>query len=202
MSAPRGLATLLCHTINDLRSRLTLSSRLLSLDLTPTHLNLAVSDSTNTIAVPFGLLTRTPKPQADAKILASAFQYTKDDHNPMLQIHALVVNIPPLHAAPIFSYVDKILQIQGVLDDLKGVLLYSEAHVVKKLVPEQHELASAVRALPEGLDKARRGRFVEAMYPRIADINDRAHLHKDHARLAASEVLQTVLNELNKKEDK
>lgn len=202
MSTPRSLSTLLCQSLNHFRSQLTSNSRLLSLDPTPTHVSLAVSDPTNTTAIPFGLLARTPKPQADAKILASALQRAeKLEERHGLHIHALVVNVPPLRASRVFEYVRDLVQIQGFLDELKSVLLYSEAHVVKRMMLQQHDFTSALGVLPDKLETRRRKRFLEAMHPRTDDADSLMNRYEDGARLAASEVLQVVLDELNKDDE-
>lgn len=202
MSTPRSLSTLLCQSLTQFRSQLTPASRLLSLDPTPTHVNLAVSDPTNTTAIPFGVLTRTPKPQADAKILSSALQHAeKEDENNGLPIHALVVNVPPLHASHVFEYIRDLVQIQGFLDDLKSVLLYSEAHVVRRIMLEQHDFTSALRVLPHKMERRRRKRFQEAMHPHMAGADGLMNRYEGSARLAASEVLQVVLDELKRDDE-
>lgn len=211
-AAPLSAATrpplqqLLHRTLPSLRHSLTPTSRLAAIDVTPTHINLAISNPVRDTAFPFGLLTRTAKPSADARILASSFARAETFADPPhpLQVHALVVGLPPASepgADAVVSYVDQLLREDSLLPALKGVLFFSEAHALASALKGHHDFVHALESIPPRLESRKLKRFDAAMNPKVPSDQLQTGFHVS-ARIAATEILQAVLDELTRQDRK
>jgi hypothetical protein len=176
--------------------------RLAALDISPTHLSIAVSDRDRRQAAPFGVLARSGTVKDDARFLARAIAHANAaDPSGAFDIAALVVGAPPGVPAE-FEYVDGLLlhgtedaEIIAPFPDITGVLFYSEAEAVARAIAGAEDFARSLRLLPERLETRKFGRFATAMHPTVGAsevIDGRAV----RARISASELLQVVLDDL------
>lgn len=202
LRAPFAYNKLLCDSVGTLRSRLRPFSRVAGLDISRTHISVAISDRDRRRAAPFGILARSENPADDARSLARAITHVHTtDPRGSLDLAALVVGAPPGEQAA-FDYVEGLLQ-YGENDDevikpflsLEGILFYSEAETLKRAIADVEDFVDGVRSLPPRLETRKFGRFDRAMTPKI----DPSLLENDlaaRARISASEVLQSVLDDM------
>lgn len=198
--ASSAFSRLVQTSIAALRHHVTPTSRLVALDITPTHISLALSDRTQQQAVPFGILARTAKVSADAKILASAFsairQHAPEEDHQQLPIHALVVGVSPDRPDVSIDYTRELMHHQTFFPHLNAILFYSEAHALQHSIHAQRDLINALRLLPDDLETRKLKRFTAAMNPPTAkqqlldDVSSRA-------QLGPTDILQAVLRDLN-----
>lgn len=187
-------------------------SRIMALDVTSTHISLAVSDVTGEKAAPFGVLARTKSPTVDAKLLSKAFENVEKFDNSSLFVSALIISVPPSpqNAKLAISYAQDLVDARlgtsteeaqpgeicnSLFPNLQACLLFSEAHALLKAVRAHHDYVDAVTKLPVRLESRRRSRFETAMNPKVAAEDLRIDLSVK-ARISASEVLQAVLDDL------
>ncbi|CDF36363.1 unnamed protein product [Chondrus crispus] len=203
VSASRAPLQQLVHrSLPSLRHTLTPNSRLASLDITPTHVSLAISNRLRDTAFPFGMLARTSKPSADALILSHALAHAEAVSDPpaALDVHALVVGLPPASessASTLVPYLAELLQEEALLPDLQAVLFYSEAHALSAALRAHSDFLDALAELPVRLETRKLHRFDAAMNPKVP----REQLEQgldSKARIAATDVLQAVLDDLNR----
>lgn len=189
-AAARGaVPRMVCSTLETLRARLGSQSRIAALDVTPTHVSLAVSDASRTSAAPLGVMRRTASPAADARILAGAL--SRGD--PELRVGALVVGSPP--GSPPADYVGELLTEAKLLPDAESVLYYSEAAAVLRAARNAADAAAAAEKALPGRETRKRGRFETAMFPDIEAESVRAD-RGARARVSATEILQAALDDL------
>jgi hypothetical protein len=193
---------IICQNISTMAGRLAPGARVAALDISPTHLTIAVSDRGRRQAAPFGVLARSGSVTDDARALARAItRANATDPSGSFDIAGLVVGAPP-NAPAEFSYVDGLL-LHGADDEeviapfpgLDGILFYSEAEAVARAVTGVEDLVRGVELLPERLETRKFGRFATAMHPRVM-ANDVVDGRTVRARISASEVLQAVLDDL------
>lgn len=203
VSASRAPLQQLVHrSLPSLRHKLTPTSRLASLDITPTHVTLAISNRLRDTAFPFGMLARTSKPSADALILSHALARAEAVSDPpaALDVHALVVGLPPASessASSLVPYLAELLQEEALLPDLQAVLFYSEAHALSAALRAHADFLDALAELPVRLETRKLQRFDAAMNPKVP----REQLEQgldSKARIAATDVLQAVLDDLSR----
>lgn len=213
-AAARSGATLdrlLCPSVSALHQALSPRSRIMALDITSTHVSLAVSDIMREKAIPFGILCRTNSHHVDAKLFSSAFDNVSKLDNTPLSVSALVISIPPTErsAAQAVCYARDLIdssprlsqleteeqKMDSLFPDLRACMLYSEAHALLKAVRGHRDYVDAVAKLPVRLESRRRSRFENAMNPKVA-VEDLVDDQSVKLRISASEVLQAVLDDL------
>lgn len=197
-----SLQSLLYRSIPSLRHSLTPSSRLASLDVTPSHVSIALSNRDRDTAFPFGLLARTSKPSADALILSSALRLAESrDPGQPLNVHALVVGLSPTdgEADNVVNYVHHLLEEDDLFPGLRGVLFYSETHAVRHAVDAQRDYKEAVKSLPVKLESRKLPRFAAAMNPKVGP-EEVQYTFESRATISASEILQAVLDDLKREQ--
>lgn len=212
---PPGVATLdrlLCSSISALHHAILPKSRIMALDITSTHVSLAISDTTREKAIPFGILSRTKSHDVDAKLFSRAFANVSKLDNKQFSISALIVSVPPIEqsAMQAVSYARNLidarlddsnkLEGQGermdvLFPDLRACLLYSEPHALLRAVRGHSDYIDAVAKLPPRLESRRRSRFENAMNPKM-EVQDLVNDQSVKARISASEVLQAALDDL------
>lgn len=207
---------LLCPSIPALHQAIVPQSRIMAVDVTSTHVSLAVSDPAREKAIPFGILSRTKSPLVDAKLFSSAFANVEKLDNTNIFISALIVSISPIErsAMQAISYARDLIDTRPnatnaadanaegqenntdtLFPDLRACMLYSEAHALLKAVRGHRDYIDAVAKLPVNLESRRRSRFENAMNPKMA-VEDLVNNQSVKARISASEVLQAALDDL------
>lgn len=184
---------LVCGTICTLQARLGTRARIAALDVTKTHLGLALSDVERTRAAPFGVLRRSESATTDARILKSAFMRANEAGLGKLDVAALVVASPP-GVVP-SEYVRELLADPDLLPGVQSILYYSEAHAVVRAVNASVDIAKAVETLQDRRESRKRHRFAVAMYPDIEPADFRTD-RAARARISATDVLQAALEDL------
>lgn len=196
---------LVCGSTGALATRLRPGARIASLDMSPTHVSLAVSDRERGKAVPFGVLARMSSPALDARTMLPAMRRADAmELSGSLDVQALIVGVPPVTAAP-FDYVRELLR-EGeesseegttLFPGLAAVLFYSEVDAVLRAVKAQAEYSRAVSMLPLTLESRKLKRHAAAMNPKVSP-EDLVANRASRARVSASEVLQAVLDDINR----
>lgn len=196
------LDSLLCRSLPALYQQLTPGRRIASLDVTSSHISIALSDETRRSAAPFGILARTKNASIDAKILTSAMTKVSEFEKSPLQITGLIIGVPPISGdqEAVVTYARALLkQNVGLPDvlfpDLKACLFYSEAHALLRAVSGHRDYINAMRLLPPNLETKKLRRIEAALYPKVPTeelIDDMSV----EARISASEILQAVLDKL------
>lgn len=212
-----GLSTfdrLLCPSISALHQSIVPQSRIMAVDVTPTHVSLAVSDPAREKAIPFGILSRTKNHLVDAKLFSSAFANVEKLDNTNFFVSALIVSVPPIEhsAMQAISYARDLIDTHPnatiaadtegqenntdmLFPDLRACMLYSEAHALLRAVRGHRDYIDAVAKLPVRLESRRRSRFENAMNPKMA-VEDLVDNQSVKARISVSEVLQAALDDL------
>lgn len=185
-ATPAATKRLVCSTLRTLASRLPVNTRIAALDVSPTHLSVALSDSALTSAHPFGVLRRGANARTDSKILTSVFDRLD------FSISALLIGTPP-HGPPT-DYVNELLSNSALLPDTNSLLYYSEPAAVVHAVQGAYDVRNAAKLLANRKESRKRHRFAAAMFP---DLNP-ASLdlpQSARARISATDILQAVLDE-------
>lgn len=207
--APRiSFDALICRSTEALRAALKSNWRLAALDVTKSHISISVSDRSLTQAFPFGILARTAEPHVDAKILTSAFRFGDKYDDDGLQIGGLVVGVSP-EANETIDYTKQLLEDQvtdelesateeeALFPGLKGVLFYSEAHVLQSAIRAQQDFITAIEKIPPRLETRKQKRFAAAMNPRVPP-ESLVRTASSRARISATEILQAVLDDIHR----
>lgn len=198
------LATLLRRTLPSFKNGILPNTRLVGIDVTQTHISLAISDRSQQTAVPFGILARTAKPSADALILHSAFQHAAN-HDPKadLAISGIVVGVSPDTNAPHPEYIDTLIsgsdQKGPFFPDLAAVLFYSEAHALTRALHAYDDFLDSVHLLPRNLESRKLKRFAAAMDPKIPP-EELQTGPAATAHTSTSDILQAVLDDMKQQE--
>jgi hypothetical protein len=197
--------SLVCGSVAAFASRLQSQFRVVALDVTSTHVGVAVSDRDRRRAAPFGILARSGSVSHDARSLARAFAHAnREDSEGSLNVGGLIVGTPP-HAHDHFEYIDGLIQhgaddteIVPPFPELSGVLFYSEAAALERTLAAADDIVRAMSLLPERLETRKFNRYATAMHPRVSsdDLNNDA---QSRARIAASDILQVVLDEMSQR---
>lgn len=168
-------------------------SRVACVDLSPTHVHVAVSDVSRGQAAPFGVLCRTSSVRADAMLLSSAFARAAElSQAPTVPIRSpeprdmpphyyadAAANVPPFEVAglvlsvrpPAADQAPALLDLAAALVDqqalpgLRAAVLFSEAHAWRYALARANDVAHAIRLLPPKTETNRRHRFDDAMFP-------------------------------------
>jgi hypothetical protein len=196
---------LLCGSVSALSSRLKAQSRVVALDITPTHVAIAVSDRDRRRAAPFGVLSRSGDMVNDARSIARAFTHAnKLDPAGSLNVAALVVGTHPTpqnEHAP-FEYVGGLLahgandpDVNPPFPEVESVLFYSEAAAVERAVSSADDVVRALSLLADNLESRKFNRYATAMHPRPSAETLRNGI-ENRAHISASEILQVVLDEM------
>lgn len=198
------LDSLLCRSVASMHRQMHPGKRIASMDVTNTHISLALSDESRRSAIPFGILNRTRSVTADAKILSSAIEKAAQFDRAPLQITGLVIGIPPTtqEENEVLTYTRHLLEdntgkVDSLFPDLKACLFYSEAHALVRAISDHRDFIEAIKILPTKLETKRESLFDLAMFPKVApeDVLDDVSVK---ARISTSEVLQAVLDDLSK----
>lgn len=187
------LSSLLCRTVPQLRSRLSPGSRIAAVDVTSTHLSVSISDASRESAYPFGILARTPKLSADARILAAAFKQAGDN----LNLQGLVVNVSAGDDGEEgVAYLEGVLdENAGGLEEVRGVLFWSEAETLRRSLGRTEDVMEVMKHLKrEKWNKMRR--YVGAMHPSVKGVQAEQKWEM-RANVSVTETLQVVLEQLN-----
>ena len=178
----------ICNTLQTLSSRLPRATRLSCIDVSRTHISLALSDDTLQNATPFGVLRRTSSASQDASILVSATCS-------LPPIHGVIVNTPPGAVNEVAKYVQELLADMRLLPHAKSLLFYSETAALLRSVNSAVDVHSAASALSDAHESRRISTFDNAMYGRVDNIQ-LATERSARARISAAEVLQACLDDL------
>ncbi len=187
-AAAAAAGRLTCSTLRTLAARLPASTRLSCIDVTPTHISLALSDDNLRHATPFGVLARTSSAAKDASILVSAT-------SSLPPIHGVIVNTPPGAANRVATYVKELLADSRLLPHANSLLFYSESVALLRAVNSAVDVHSAASDLTDAAESRRISAFDNAMYGRV----DNVELPTDRpsrAKISAAEVLQACLDDL------
>lgn len=204
-AAPSLLSALRCRSLASFKQKLAAHTRLAALDITPGHVALALSDRGREAAVPFGVLARTAKPSADARILRSALRRAdRMDPAGALDVSGLVVAVAPGGAEAAAAYTADLLAeledgVGMLFPGLSAVLFYSEAHTIARSVRAQNRFLHSAALLPQNLESRKRKRFASHMDPKVP-VESMNTDPSSKARISASEVLQIVLEDLRRKD--
>lgn len=207
------LESLLCRNVASLHRVLQPNMRIASLDITQTHVSMALSDVRLGTAAPFGVLARTKSATVDGKLLTSALKKAEEMNESSLDIGGLVIGVPPTNDGKTraISYTRQLLlQDDGdgsddsnsdsnsntLFPDLKGCLFYSEAHALWHALQAHRDFTDAIRVLPDRMESKRRSHFDVAMYPVITK-DDLVDDPSTKARISASDILQAVLDDMS-----
>jgi hypothetical protein len=196
---------LLCGSVSALSSRLQARSRVVALDITPTHVNIAVSDRDRRRAAPFGVLARSGDMFNDARSIARAFSHANRlEPSGSLNVGALVVGVHPTahrEYAP-FDYVGGLLahgaddpEVNPPFPEVEAVLFYSEAAALERAVSSADDIVRALSLLEDNLESRKFNRYATAMHPRPSAETLSAGV-ENRALISASEILQVVLDEM------
>lgn len=193
---------LLCRSVQALAKRIRPQTRLVALDITPTHVSLAVSDRLQRNAAPFGVLARSGEVHIDARSISRAVRHANAlEEKGSLDLCAIVVGSAPDEPAP-FEYVDGLLR-HGLDDeevirpfpDLDAVLFYSEAEALRRALTDLDDFVRALKILPGLRERRKLSRFQTAMNPVVKE-EEIVLEGQTRTRLACSELLQAVLDDL------
>jgi hypothetical protein len=198
---PLVFSKVLCDSVRSLSSRLKPLTRVASLDISPMHLSIAISDRDRRRAMPFGILARSGNVSDDARALARAISHAHTtDPRGSLDLAAIVVGAPPGERAA-FNYVEDLLrygendtEVIQPFPNLDGVLFYSEAETLRRAIADVDDFVSSVERLPSRLETRKFGRFDRAMTPKV-DPSDLVNDVSARARISASEILQAFLDD-------
>lgn len=193
---------LLCKSVSSLAKRLRPRTRVAGLDISPTHLSIAISDRERREAAPFGILCRSGDAAHDARSLARAIRHAdRLEPGGSLGLAALVVG--SARGAQVESeYVEKLIR-HGEDDEevippfanLDGVLFYSEAEALRRAIIGMEDFKRGVQLLPPRLETRKFGPAHTAMNPR-PDPEDLKDGIAVRAQIGASEVLQAALDDI------
>lgn len=205
-TATSTLQNLVCRSISSFRGAISPSTRIAALDLSPSHISLAISDRDQKEAYPFGVLCRAKSADTDARILTSAFKFAAErDEQGSLDVTGLIVGVSPqIESEQIISYTATLLDaktVEGDLVDLfpglKAVLFYSEPHALVHAIKQQEDYVQAIGLLPDKLETRRFQRFSMAMNPKVKQ-EDLVYDRDTKARISSNEILQAVLDQFHK----
>lgn len=191
-SAP--VERLICATLRTFASRVRPGVRIAGMDVTDSHISLALSDVSHRDAMPFGLLARTGDTKIDSRILQSAMKRAAELEQAPIDVCAIVVGAPP--GSPPVQYLLQLLNNDQLFPALDSIMFYREAHVVTRAVNAQFDTQRAIELLPPNLENKKRKVHATAMNPKVSVEQLRTD-RESRASVSATEILQAALDDIS-----